>query len=622
MSHQTAPSNFIGSDQTSNPSLLSNKISSEITSPEFVAPGNPMCDVHTALNTSPTPNQNLESQSTPGSFHTSPPKRNRKKLKVTWRHGAVRRSGRRRNNSSLSNSADTALVLDSDDPEMSEPPAAVSKKRDPPVEAVQESKKRKMHNMDKSDVVELSDSTSKKKDVNQFKKRKDLRSTHAPEKRNCKTPIVSPDVNDDDFSTDITLTDFMKQNPVVDEQSNHSAAESEELDSSNRSQGPGVDDQVSHSSDEDGDDSPDQPTISDKGHDDRGVDDRASESSDEGGDLDSPDGHPNSEQSHDATDDEAQHNQASAEHPDPYNHPSDKDPPADNQHPHGKINKASGVDQEESDPSVVEHSISKEEVVAEDTNAVYKASVHDFIPHESNHKAPGIDQEGSDPSVVAPNDSVVEPSISKEEAVAEDSNTVYKGSVHDFLPHESSHKASILGEILDSINVQSSPLKVQSQQKETETDDQLVAPVTLEDSKDSGPTNELQVSSPPPHYGNSAPDTPENQGHDISNLAMVSFPPTDILPESPIEVMPITAVPMIEKVQEVVQTLDSKRINPLSHTTLNDVSTSSCLPSGVQLEAPLSMDETKIWNLLFKPQTHTTKGKRSIKPQPGFLMPG
>ncbi|KAK9048117.1 hypothetical protein SSX86_032920, partial [Deinandra increscens subsp. villosa] len=97
-------------------------------------------DVDPVLNTSPKPNQNaLElSQITPDSYHTSPPKKNRKKLKVTWRHGLVRRSGRRRNNRSLSNSAETAHVVDSDDPEMPESSVSVFTKKD-----INQSKKRK-----------------------------------------------------------------------------------------------------------------------------------------------------------------------------------------------------------------------------------------------------------------------------------------------------------------------------------------------------------------------------------------------------------------------------------------------------------------------------------------------
>ncbi|KAK9050875.1 hypothetical protein SSX86_030157 [Deinandra increscens subsp. villosa] len=202
-------------DQTS-PSILCNKNSSETI---------PMCDVDSALNTSPKPNLNVVSQITPDSFHTSPTKKSRNKLKVTWRHGLVRRSGRRRNNGSLSNSPETPHVLESDDPEMSESPVSVSKKRDATVEDAQKSKKRMKHNMDKPVVIELSDSVPKKKHVQNSKKRKkhNMDKAHVIElsdsaskkkdamKRKGKTPIVSPDVNDDDFSTDITLTDFIKQ---------------------------------------------------------------------------------------------------------------------------------------------------------------------------------------------------------------------------------------------------------------------------------------------------------------------------------------------------------------------------------------------------------------------------
>ncbi|KAK9075471.1 hypothetical protein SSX86_003795 [Deinandra increscens subsp. villosa] len=184
--------------------------------------------------------------------------------------------------------------------------------------------------------------------------------------------------------------------------------------------------------------------------------------------------------------------------------------------------------------------------------------------------------------------------------------------------------ASILEELLESLKVQPSPVNIPSPQKAPETDDQLLSPATFKVSTDAA--------------------SPQNQVHDLHNLDIVSVtggpnwslcvsqipipqdfnedPNTDNMPESPIEAIPITAVPMIEKVQEVVKTLDSKRINPLKHTTLNDVSMSSCLHSVVQLEAPLSMDETKIWNLLFKPKSLTTTKKRSIKPQSCFLMPG
>ncbi|KAK9073501.1 hypothetical protein SSX86_007825 [Deinandra increscens subsp. villosa] len=389
-----------------------------------------------------------------------------------------------------------------------------------------------------------------------------------------------------------------QHDPVVDEQANHSAAESEESDSSNSSQG------------EPGGDDPDRDRSSGPANDlsGPGVDDRASESSDGGGDNDSPDGHPNSEQSHD--DDQSQDNQS-----------SNKVPSADNQYAPGKINKVPDIDEEESDPSVVaannsvvETSISKDEAEVEDTKTDYQASVPNLLPHEKNDKA-DIDEEESDPSVVAVNDSVVEPSISKEEALADDTKTVNQASVNNILPHEKNVKvndgphhiiASILGELLESINVQSSRLKIQSQQKVP--DDQLVPPLTLEDSKDSA--------------------NPENQAVEFQNLALISFSPTGknfhliTCPNPPIEAIPITAVPNLEKLQEVVTTMETKRINLSRHTSLNDVSMSTCLHRGVQLEAPLSMDETKIWNLLFKPQQNTMKGKRLTKPQPCLLMPG
>ncbi|KAK9072042.1 hypothetical protein SSX86_008474 [Deinandra increscens subsp. villosa] len=218
-----------------NPSLLCNKNSSETIPPEFVLPGDPMCDGNPRFD--PKPNQIVLSQITPESVHTSPTKKSRKKLKVTWRHGRVRRSGRRRNNGSLSNSPETPLVLESDDPEMSESPVSSSKKRDATVEDVQNSKKRKKHYMDKPDLIELSDSVPKKIDVQNSKKRKkhNMDKAHVIELSDSASKKKgSPDVNDDDFSTDITLSDFLKQRSSSKKAppppNNHSLKESKAVD--------------------------------------------------------------------------------------------------------------------------------------------------------------------------------------------------------------------------------------------------------------------------------------------------------------------------------------------------------------------------------------------------------
>ncbi|KAK9079839.1 hypothetical protein SSX86_001512 [Deinandra increscens subsp. villosa] len=93
---------------------------------------------------------------------------------------------------------------------------------------------------------------------------------------------------------------------------------------------------------------------------------------------------------------------------------------------------------------------------------------------------------------------------------------------------------------------------------------------------------------------------------DLSSTPKASTPDVDNnMPESPIAAVPITAVPMIEKVTEVAAIMDSKRINAARHTSVSDVSMSTCLHSAVQLGAPFSMEETKILNLLFNPQKNT-----------------
>ncbi|KAK9063007.1 hypothetical protein SSX86_016877 [Deinandra increscens subsp. villosa] len=742
-----------------NPTLLSNKNSSETIPPEFVLPGDPMCDGNPRFD--PKPNQFVLSQITPESVHTSPTKKSRKKLKVTWRHGRVRRSGRRRNNGSLSNSPETPLVLESDDPEMSESPVSSSKKRDATVEDVQNSKKRKKHYMDKPDLIELSDSVPKKIDVQNSKKRKkhNMDKTHVIELSDSASKKKgSPDVNDDDFSTDITLVNpkaiqkllgvpyggrklkdgnpLQSRDPKVVEWRNRYSRKNvpptkivknirkapdeisfffrmdfvmcflsvlvecraqgiepdptknaisfwtmEKLkcreiwetkhggfgkgkfkslskvvdDGSEKFSGfdisylaaevendimklANVKSNLDHSFYQLKNNFPEAPQLKllqDKymeiissgpinshpyfpnspviGADSNpqhapSVDDQASDSSDEGGDDDSPDQHSeaysgaaNDSSSDDeaeayakfcagdslyvhsnkyenvSLDDEAQPLQASAHHPEPLNQTH-----ADHHYVHENINED---DQSQDNQGSDKDPKSDNQPFAD----------NQYAPAKVN-KAPSIVEEESYPSVVVDNASVVETSKFEEEAPAEDTKTDNQASVDNLIAHEKTTK------------VQPSPVNIPSPQKAPETDDQLLSPATFKVSTDAA--------------------SPQNQVHDLHNLDIVSVtggpnwslcvsqipipqdfnedPNTDNMPESPIEAIPITAVPMIEKVQEVVKTLDSKRINPLKHTTLNDVSMSSCLHSVVQLEAPLSMDETKIWNLLFKPKSLTT----------------
>ncbi|KAK9070516.1 hypothetical protein SSX86_010918 [Deinandra increscens subsp. villosa] len=648
--------------------FLCNKNSSETIPPEFVLPGDPMCDVD------PKPNQIVLSQITPESFHTSPTKKSRKKLKVTWRHGRVRRSGRRRNNGSLSNSPETPHVLESDDPEMSESPVSSSKKRDATVEDVQKSKKRKKHNMDKPDVIELSDSVPKKNDVQNSKKRKkhNMDKAHVIELSDSASKKKgSPDVNDDDFSTDITLTDFLKQriepdpsknaisfwtmeklkcreiwetkhggfgkgkfkslSKVVDDGSekfsgfdiSYLVAEVENdimklanvksnLDhsfyqlknnfpeapqlkllqdkymeiissgpinshpyfpnspvigaDSNPQHDPVADEQANHSAHEleqshSSNRSKDQHSEAYSGAANDSSSDDEAEAYAKFCAGDSLHVHSNKYENV-SLDDEAQPLQASAHHPEPLNQTH-----ADHHYVHENINED---DQSQDNQGSDKDPKSDNQPFAD----------NQYAPAKVN-KAPSIVEEESYPSVVVANASVVETSKFEEEAPAEDTKTDNQASVDNLIAHEKNDK---------------------------ETDDQLLSPATFKVSTDAA--------------------SPQNQVHDLHNLDIVSVtggpnwslcvsqipipqdfnedPNTDNMPESPIEAIPITAVPMIEKVQEVVKTLDSKRINPLRHTTLNDVSMSSCLHSGVQLEAPLSMDETKIWNLLFKPKSLTT----------------
>ncbi|KAK9048623.1 hypothetical protein SSX86_032411, partial [Deinandra increscens subsp. villosa] len=389
-----------------------------------------------------------------------------------------------------------------------------------------------------------------------------------------------------------------QHDPVADEQANHSAHELEQSHSSNRSKARGVDDPASDSSDQGGDDnSPDQHSEAYSGAANDSSSDDEAEAYAKFCAGDSLYVHSNKDENV-SLDDEAQPLQASAHHPEPLNQTH-----ADHHYVHENINED---DQSQDNQGSDKDPKSDNQPFAD----------NQYAPAKVN-KAPSIVEEESYPSVVVPNASVVETSKFEEEAPAEDTKTDNQASVDNLIAHEKNDKvsdeshhiiASILEELLESLKVQPSPVNIPSPQKAPETDDQLLSPATFKVSTDAA--------------------SPQNQVHDLHNLDIVSVtggpnwslcvsqipipqdfnedPNTDNMPESPIEAIPITAVPMIEKVQEVVKTLDSKRINPFNPQALNDVSMSSCLHSGVQLEAPLSMDETKIWNLLFNPKSLTT----------------
>ncbi|KAK9052977.1 hypothetical protein SSX86_029607 [Deinandra increscens subsp. villosa] len=392
-----------------------------------------------------------------------------------------------------------------------------------------------------------------------------------------------------------------QHDPVADEQANHSAHELEQSHSSNRSKDSVSDEEGSEPSDvedsnskndhedtgvdENVGDSPDQHTRSFKGPDAPGVDDPASDSSDEGGDDDSPD----------------QHHEAYS----------------------GAPTDSSSDDEAETyakfcaGDSLYDHSNKYDKVSLDDEAQPIQASAHHPEPlnqtHADHHyapakvkKAPSIVEEESDPSGVIANASVVETSKFEEEAPAQDAKTDNQASVDNLNAHEKNDKVSdephhiitsVLDELLESLKAQPSPENIPSPQKAPASTQNQAHDLHNMDivSVTGGPNWSLCVSQIPiPQDFNEAPNTGTyvlqspvvNQnlppipdtGADLSSTPKASTPDVDNnMPESPIAAVPITAVPMIEKVTEVAAIMDSKRINAARHTSVSDVSMSTCL---------------------------------------------
>ncbi|KAK9080242.1 hypothetical protein SSX86_001918 [Deinandra increscens subsp. villosa] len=277
--------------------------------------------------------------------------------------------------------------------------------------------------------------------------------------------------------------------------------------------------------------------------------------------------------------------------------------------------------------SLYDHSNKYDKVSLDDEAQPIQASAHHPEPlnqtHADHHyapakvkKAPSIVEEESDPSGVIANASVVETSKFEEEAPAQDAKTDNQASVDNLNAHEKNDKVSdephhiitsVLDELLESLKAQPSPENIPSPQK---------APDNMPES----PIAAVPITAVP--MIEKVTEVAAIMDSKRINAARHTSVSDYNMPESPIAAVPITAVPMIEKVTEVAAIMDSKRINAARHTSVSDVSMSTCLHSAVQLGAPFSMEETKILNLLFNPQKNTMKGKHSTNRQPCFLKPG
>ncbi|KAK9053005.1 hypothetical protein SSX86_029635 [Deinandra increscens subsp. villosa] len=81
------------------------------------------------------------------------------------------------------------------------------------------------------------------------------------------------------------------------------------------------------------------------------------------------------------------------------------------------------------------------------------------------------------------------------------------------------------------------------------------------------------------------------------------------------EVQPISAVPTLEKVQEVAEQLNSKRINPFRQPSLSTALRSPYFDRGVILETPFTKEEKQLWDVIMKdpPPTPQNMGKNVAK---------
>ncbi|KAK9080453.1 hypothetical protein SSX86_000211 [Deinandra increscens subsp. villosa] len=89
-----------------------------------------------------------------------------------------------------------------------------------------------------------------------------------------------------------------------------------------------------------------------------------------------------------------------------------------------------------------------------------------------------------------------------------------------------------------------------------------------------------------------------------------------------LQVEPIASVPTLEKVQEVAEQLNSKRINPFRQPPLPSALRSPYFDRGVILETAFTKEEKKLWDIIMKdpPPTPQKMGKNAAKNKEKILL--
>ncbi|KAK9080316.1 hypothetical protein SSX86_000074 [Deinandra increscens subsp. villosa] len=152
----------------------------------------------------------------------------------------------------------------------------------------------------------------------------------------------------------------------------------------------------------------------------------------------------------------------------------------------------------------------------------------------------------------------------------------------------------------------------------------LVTPRTLFPTEDvvttSGNTEELLCDSIVPYTPIHTPKAGIPNSMDGVKHVTLTGPEGEVVVA--MQVQPISAVPTLEKVQEVAEQLNSKRINPFRQPPLHSALRSPYFDGGVILETAFTKEEKKLWDIIMKvhPPTPQNMRKNATKNKEKILL--